>query len=71
MDILGALGAAVNYIIANWSVVEGLARGLAADLAALWVLAVGLAAVLKPFFPKAGAALQDKAFGVLGMGAED
>ncbi|MEK7124777.1 MAG: hypothetical protein AAB864_00005 [Patescibacteria group bacterium] len=64
MDFIKAL---VDWFVANWGAIEGLARGLAADLAALWVLALGLAAVLKPFLPRFGAALQEKTLGILGQ----
>ncbi len=67
MDVFGAIGAGFAFIQANWGTVEGLARGLAADLAVLWVLALGLAAVLKPFFPQFGASLQEKTLGILGQ----
>ncbi len=59
MDILKAV---FDYFTANWGAVESLARNLAADLAVLWVLGVGLAKVLKPFFPGFGGNLETKLF---------
>ena len=66
MDILGAISAAIQWFTANWPAIESLARNLAADLAALWALALALAQVLKTFFPVLGENLQRKTLVVLG-----
>lgn len=59
-----------NWFTANWANIEGLARNIAADLAALLVLAKALAEVLKALpwqKPKdAGLALDGKVMGVFG-----
>ena len=67
MDIFGAIGAGAQWFTANWSTIEGLARNLAADLAAVWALGLGLSVVLKPFFPNFGLSLEKKTLGVLGI----
>lgn len=65
MDILGAINAAIAWFVANWTAIQDLAQQLAKDLAALWVLGLALAKVLKPFFPVFGAKLEAKVFGIL------
>ena len=64
MDILGALGAAWGWFVTNLPAIEALAKRLAEDVAAVYVLALGLAAVLAPYFPKADSA-KAKLLGVL------
>lgn len=66
MDIVGLIKAVVEFFQANWNVIEPLARRLAEDLAALWVLGLALAEVLKKFMPQsgAGATLNAKLTGV-------
>jgi len=67
MDFYGMFLAALAWFQTNWSVIESLARNLAADLGALWALGLALAAVLKKFFPQSpkGATLQAKLIGVV------
>ena len=67
MDFFGAIGAAGQWFTANWSTIEGLARSLAADLAAVWALGLALSVVLKPFFPGLGTTLEQKTHNVLGI----
>ncbi len=55
--------AVATWLTANWPAIEGLARNIAADLAALWVLGLALANVIKPFFPKTGDSIQSKLLG--------
>ena len=66
MDLIGLLNALVEFVKANWQVIEPLLRRLAEDLAALWVLLLALAEILKKFLPKsnAGTALETKVLGV-------
>ena len=64
MDIIGAIMAAFAWFQQNWNVIEPLARRLAEDLAALWILGLALAKVLAPFFPKAASNLEAKVLGV-------
>lgn len=65
MDILGAISAAIMWFTANWTTIQDLAQQLAKDLAALWVLGLALAEVLKPFFPVFGQKLESKVLGIL------
>jgi hypothetical protein len=51
------------WLSQNWPAVESLGRNLAADLAALWVLLVALATVLKPYFERFGV-LQKRLLGI-------
>ena len=51
MDFMGLIKAVIEFFQANWNVIEPLARRLAEDLAALWVLGLALAEVIKKFFP--------------------
>jgi hypothetical protein len=50
----------IAWFTTNWTVIEGLARNLAADLATLWALGLALAQVLKKFWPVKGDNLQSK-----------
>ena len=64
MDFFGAFGAAWTWFIVNLPAIEALAKRLAEDAAAVYVLALSLAAVLAPYFPKAGS-VKVKLLGVL------
>lgn len=66
MDFIGLVNALVTWFTANWSTIESLARNLAADIAAVWALALALSQVLKKFFPNLGwgQSLENKTIGV-------
>jgi len=64
MDFFGAFGAAWAWFVTNLPAIEALAKRLAEDAAAVYVLALSLAAVLAPYFPKAGS-VKVKLLGVL------
>jgi len=53
MDILGAIGAAVRFFVDNLPAIEVLAKRIAEDVAAVYVLALALAAILAPYFGRA------------------
>jgi len=64
MDVGGLLKAIVEFVQANWAVIEPLARRLAEDIAAAWVLLLALAKIIKSFLPKQGEKLETKVLGV-------
>lgn len=49
MEFLGAVG---GWFTTNWTATEAVARNLAVDLAAAWVLVQGFIKVVRPFLPK-------------------
>ena len=64
MDLIGLINAGFAWFVTNWPALEALARNIAADLTALWVLALAFSKVVKPYFPVFGANLERKTLGV-------